>query len=94
MDGVRVPADAALAVSVKVLWSPVLVIVHVMPVEVPPWVISDNVNVLVLIGSEKTIVNRIGKVVDGSACPVALLTVTVGGVTSVKVTELSVLVLA
>ena len=65
-----------------------------MPVAVPLDVMSEGVNVAMVIGSEKTTLKLIGKVVAGSACPVAWLTVTVGEVTSVKLTELSALVLA
>jgi hypothetical protein len=71
IEGTNVPYPLTVAVRVKVLWSPESAILHVIPVAVPDWVISDVVNIAGMIGSEKTTVNRIGRVLTGSAWPVA-----------------------
>src|SRR4026207_1388100 len=66
MDGTKVPNPVvAVADTVKTVWSPESVIVHVTPVAVPFWVISAGVNILAMIASENTTVNLAGKVVVG-----------------------------
>ncbi len=60
-------AVAAVADNVNFVRSPESVILHVMPVAVPPWVISATLNELTLMGSEKATEKRIGNVLVGSA---------------------------
>ena len=58
--GLIVPAPAAVAITVNVILSPLFVIDHTTLPAVPALLISLAVKLLVLMASEKTIVNGIG----------------------------------